>query len=476
MNSNIELLVPGFLFATALIFAWIFISKFKKRQLSENPEESKGAFWNNQYIFDSLPSIFPTLGILCTAIGITVGIWSFDAADIQHSIPELLGGLKLAFLATIAGIFLLLLFQKITAYTQKKIDHAPNKPRVKTDELTALAAIQFAVEKFHHDNNTSLLRLETSIQSGLEKHISQKMEKVENEFSGFRQEQQMIVQELSKLNNSMAKEIEYLRKEQFKIGEKANKNSDEIVRTMNENSKVINSRFSEFSDLLRKNNTEALVEVMMSVTQQFNSQMEALISRLVKENFEELNNSVKTLNDWQVQNKVQVKQLNDNYQQTTETFTITADKVTTLVKNVQDLTGEQGKLTNLIKELDKVMISDHKFTQITDKVAMSVDKMASATESFDETTNKLNDWIQHERNFKEAAVVLIAKLEEFRNLNGSVWDNYRTEMQKSVGIIKDTSKTLDANLKNINQEFYERLNDTLTNLDECIQRTLIPRR
>lgn len=476
MNSHVELIVPGVLFLVALAFAWIFIKRFKKRQLSETSEESKDAFWNNQYIFDSLPSIFPTLGILCTAIGITVGIWSFDAADIQNSIPQLLGGLKLAFLATIGGIVFLLIFQKVTAYVQKKIDHAPNKPRIKTDELTALAAIQMAIEKFHHDNNTSLSRLEKSIHTNLEEHLSRKIEGIQTEFSEFRKEQRMIVQGLSTLNDSMAKEIEYLRKEQFDIGEKANRNSDAIVKTMNENSKVINSRFSEFSELLRKNNTEALVDVMTSVTQQFNSQMEQLIGRLFKENFEELNNSVKTLNDWQIQNKVQVKQLNENYQHTTETFTITAEKVTALVRNVQELTGEQGKLTNLIKELDKVMISDQKFTQITDAVSSSVVKLESATDSFDETTNKLNDWVQTERNFKEAAVVLINELKEFRNLNGSVWDNYRAEMQKSVGIIKETSRSLDANLKNINQEFYERLNDTLTNLDECIQRTLIPRR
>jgi hypothetical protein len=43
-------------------------------------------------------------------------------------------------------------------------------------------------------------------------------------------------------------------------------------------------------------------------------------------------------------------------------------------------------------------------------------------------------------------------------------------MTKAVSIIKDTSKNLSEDLNNINTEFYERLNDTLQNLDQCIQR------
>ena len=91
-------------------------------------------------------------------------------------------------------------------------------------------------------------------------------------------------------------------------------------------------------------------------------------------------------------------------------------------------------------------------------------------ESFDETTSKLNEWVKTEKNFKEAALILITKLEEFRDFNGDVWDKYRKEMNKAVSIVKETSTRLGGDLENINSEFYERLNDTLTNLDQCIQR------
>ena len=105
-----ELIIPLILVGAWTIFSIIFVRRFKNHQIDKNSD--KKSLWNNQYIFDSLPSVFPTLGILCTALGITIGIWNFDAKDIQNSIPQLLGGLKLAFIATILGITGLIIFQK----------------------------------------------------------------------------------------------------------------------------------------------------------------------------------------------------------------------------------------------------------------------------------------------------------------------------------------------------------------------------
>ena len=80
---------------------------------------------------------------------------------------------------------------------------------------------------------------------------------------------------------------------------------------MTDNNKFIVKKFDEFSELMSKNNTEALVDVMKNVTEQFNKQMSELINRLVQENFAELNKSVQSMNDWQKENKDQIKKLTD---------------------------------------------------------------------------------------------------------------------------------------------------------------------
>lgn len=82
---------------------------------------------------------------------------------------------------------------------------------------------------------------------------------------------------------------------------------------MNKNNELIRQKFDEFSELLAKNNTEALVEVMKNATEQFNTQMSALIEKLVQENFKELNNSVQRMNQWQLENKEMIISLTNQF-------------------------------------------------------------------------------------------------------------------------------------------------------------------
>ncbi len=474
-----ELLIPILIFAVWTLFSVIFIWQYKRYQTTATA--NKKSFWNNTYIFDSIPPVFPTLGIFCTALGITIGIWDFNTTDIQSSIPQLLKGLRLAFVATMAGIIGLIIFQKINAIIQKQIDDDPNRPRKQTDELSAIGELTFAVEEMKKDNQKQFEKLIQSFGTDLENKVASKLSTLEKEVINLQkaanENQKTTTEGLTQINTTannsrveLTEQFKNLRDEQKVTSEKANKNTDEIIKAMSENNKLTAKKFDEFSELLRKNNTEALVEVMKKATEQFNSQMSELINRLVKENFAELNNSVKSLNDWQKQNKEQVQKLTEQFQKTTEMFTISATTLKQVADNTKSLTADDSKLSQLVAELKRVMIEDGKFQEITGKLTKTIETLESTTESFDETTSKLNDWVKTEKNFKEAAQILIKKLEEFRDFNGDVWDKYRKEMSKAVSIVKDTSTRLGEDLDNINAEFYERLNDTLNNLDQCIQR------
>ncbi len=473
-----ELLFPIILFLVWILFSLVYIRRFKRLQLTEAKSKS---FWNNSYIFESIPPVFPTLGIFCTALGITIGIWNFNTDDIQASIPELLKGLRIAFIATMAGIMGLIIFQKYIAIVQKKIDDDPNRPRKQTDELAAIGELTFAVEEMKKDNQMQIEKLIESISTDLENKVSLKLSSLEREIinlqSSTTENQKNTSTGLVQINTStntarveLIDQFKLLRDEQKRTSEKANKNTDEIIKAMGENNKLTAKKFDEFSVLLSKNNTEALVEVMKKTTEQFNAQMSELINRLVQENFKELNTSVKSLNDWQKENKLQIQQLTDNFRKTTELFSISANTLNEVSANTKALTDDNGKLGQIVKELKKVMVEDGKFQEIINKLTTTIDTLAETTESFDETTSKLNDWVKTEKNFKEAAQILITKLEEFRDLNGDVWDKYRKEMQKAVSIVKETSTRLSGDLENVNAEFYERLNETLNNLDQCIQR------
>ncbi|RAI97848.1 MotA/TolQ/ExbB proton channel family protein [Chitinophaga skermanii] len=457
------------IFACVVLACVFYVQRFKNEQ--HKPQESYN-FWNNQYIFDAIPSIFPTLGILFTAIGVTIGLHGFDTSNIQESIPLLLEGLKSAFVATILGIALLIVFQKYTGIIQKKIDSAPNKPKKQSDEVSALADIAHVISQMQRENSQHLTTLVNCIQVDVVGKLDGILQQSVNQQAGIHQ---MMEQQIGQLKDIGAN-IDYIRNAQFDIGVKANANSDLIVTTMKANRDELNKRFIEFADILKKNNTEALVDVMRNVTEQFNTQMNELIDTLVKENFQELNESVNRLNGWQIENKAQIAQLTNHFKQTTAAFENSSNTMQTVSQSLTILTQEEGKLHLLIKQLDQVMINDTKFVDITQKLSASTIAINSAAEKYDETTNKLNDWIKHERGFKDAATILIQKMEEFRNMNSDVWTNYRKEMNEAVNIIRQTSNSLNENVKNINAEFYERLSTTMENLDNCIQRFMIGNR
>jgi hypothetical protein len=474
-----ELLITTIIFGLWTVFSIVFIWKYKHYQTTATAD--KKSFWNNSYIFESIPPVYPTLGIFCTALGITFGLSGFDTEKIQESLPTLLEGLRLAFFATMAGIVGLIIFQKTNSIIQKQIDDDPKRPVKQTDELSAITALTFEVKELKNDNQKLIDKLIQSIGADLESKVSAQLSNLLKSIVSLQktsltnQEKtdlglELINKTTSDSNYGIMTELNKINKLQTDLGEKANKNTDEIIKAMSENNKLTSKKFDEFSELLRRNNTEALVEVMKKATEQFNEQMSELINRLVKENFAELNNSVKSLNDWQKQNKEQVQKLTEQFQKTTEMFTISAATLKQVADNTKTLTDDDSKLSQIVAELKRVMIEDGKFQEITDKLTNTIEILGNTAESFDETTSKLNEWVKTEKNFKEAAQILITKLEEFRDFNGDVWDKYRKEMNKAVSIVKETSTRLGGDLENINSEFYERLNDTLTNLDQCIQR------
>ena len=275
-----EITIALIIFAIWSAFSIMYYKRYKRFQL--NDDKQKGNIWNNSYIFDIIPSVFPTLGIFCTALGITIGIWNFDTTDIQGSIPQLLGGLKIAFIATMAGIIGLIIFQKWNALIQKEIEESPNRPVKHTDELAAINALSQNII----DLKESLI---ITIEKGLEEKVSTILSSLEFQVTTLnkdaKENNKIAIENLTELNTNtknsrieLKEQFKLLREESQSIGEKSNKNTKEIIDAMGSNNKFIVKKFDEFSVLMSKNNTEALVDVMKNVTEQFNKQMSELIN------------------------------------------------------------------------------------------------------------------------------------------------------------------------------------------------------
>ena len=565
-----------FYIVIAAFLIFIVAALFYMYKYIKNKREQKINNYTNDHIFESIPSLFPTLGILLTSIGIIFGLWHFNENKIKASISELLDGIKFSFLATAIGLVLLLVFQKFVEYWKSKLevlstDEENSKgdnpteilkqvysvlENLNTDKSNTDAQFNFLqdqnkqlltiIERLHqnqqelteqiqtgfsdiHTNQTETNRVFVEKSEAIVAQINQGLSALESAQKEtnkvFTENSQAIVEQLNEgfvnvqtvqdatnkvfvekseaivtqinqglsalesaqketnsvflttneaIVSSMNEGFEKLQNDVITTNDKLIEVNENILEANQKNNELFETKFDEFIILLQENNTKGLVEMMDQATKQFNDKMSDLINRLVQENFAQLNQSVEKLNDWQKDNLENISLLTNHFKETTELFSHSSTVLKEVAQNTNQLVSDDSKLNEIVRQLNKVIIDDDKFISITTKLSNTVELVEKSTTLYEETASKLNKWVANEYEFKQGVEILITKLEEFKDFNSNVWDSYRKEMQSAVNLIKETTTAFNDNVENLNAEFYERLSNTLENLDSYIV-TLIER-
>jgi hypothetical protein len=149
----------------------------------------------NLYIYDSIPTVFTTLGVLGTFVGIFFGLQDFDVNKITESIPTLLEGLKTAFLTSIYGIVLSLIFGKISQIIIRKVEYSA--PLVPTDELNALTEIAKILQETMKTTDKNFLLLHKALIGDVENSIATQLAKFRNLFAESQKHQMLQLQVLT---------------------------------------------------------------------------------------------------------------------------------------------------------------------------------------------------------------------------------------------------------------------------------------
>lgn len=503
------------------VIAWFYISNRVK-----NDE-----LISKRKVIESLPTIVSTLGVLGTFGGITWGLYNFNTSDINTSIPVLLEGLKTAFLTSLAGMIgSLVLSNRVNRlYDEKEkgvsdINQAASQICSSVAQMSAnnASTIQQLTNLMQQQAQTqtafynSLGSVIDTINQRLSSipQLSQSMANVENTAStlavlarsqetSLKSMTQSVEDSLletrangtildsmkSGLETSMSSAMGSLKSLDENIGELVEATSglystseemnteikkfSQIIRSsVDETNDLLTRKFDEFSDLLKKSNTESLVKVMEKVTEEFQKQMKDLISRLIQQNFEQLNQSVQRLNTWQVENKEMIARLTEQYKTMADNFERNASTLTTVTENTKSLVSDGGKLKQLINALNQVLLEDKHFEELTKQLLESAKLTKGNMSEFEESTRNLNEWVRKNRSFVEQVQLLINKLEDLnklRDYSQEFWRDTKKGMEDGVNIIQQGSKALNNELINLDAKFYTRLSTTLAELDKCIQ-------
>lgn len=425
----------------------------------------------NKKFIDFSPNLLSIIGVLGTFIGIFIGLQKFNSADITASVPKLLDGLKTAFITSIFGMggsIILNLAIKWRRTINAELSDSEIENDEEEDPSTAkiCKAIKSIEEKITLQNEIQFPTLQT-INTSL-KSIAKSSELTTNCLNSLLNNSETLK---NSINTGFNNTNEIITKNEEDLSNTILNQTSEVTAHMDKTNQLLTEKFNEFSELLRRSNTEALVEVMKNVTEEFQAQMNSLINKLIQENFQELNNSVKQLNQWQQENKVMVNQLTEKYQSMNEVFGNTSEIFARVCKYSSELTGEAGLLSKLIRELQRVMIDDTNFKKTADILVNATRNTNESIEIFNHVTYTLNQWMKKQKSFSDTVVLLMHKLEEVNKVKDygeEFWSGTRQGLEKNINVIESGSQKLQAQVDLINQEFYNRLNTTISSLDNCI--------
>ena len=476
-------------------------------------KKSNDELLDHRGIIEMIPSLISTLGVLGTFAGITIGLYYFDTNNLPVSIPLLLSGLKTAFFTSLAGMVgSLILSGQVNRLYDEKTGGVSDSAEAAGIIVRALQGLQAQSERqaqsqvlFYNDVFQQMQQMNQSLsamsansntislavnsigldvssigktQSALDGKSESillsvgNIEEANKELLTQTKEQVGRVGEMLDHTEALVSGQDEISKHVANFGDRLHGEIVEIEDKMSETNKLLTEKFEEFAELLKKSNTEALVEVMKKVTEEFQKQMNALINKLIQENFDQLNKSVERLNTWQQENKEMIQSLTNQYRQMAENFEETSTSLSKVDEDTRQLVSEGGKLHQIVDALSQVIVEDEKFIKISNDLQSTAALTKTNYEQFDEATRKLNDWVKKQRNFVDGVMVLINKLDELnkiRDYGEQFWQATRNSMNEGIGIIKGGTEALNNQVVGLDNQFYRRLSTTLAQLDNCIQ-------
>lgn len=372
----------------------------------------------------SVSNMLTSVGILFTFIGICLALFFFDPTNIDQSIVSLLDGLKVAFVSSVCGIALSILYR---AFSFPIIKDKVNITNATIDDIvlyqTKLIELQ---DEFNKKSLSQFSNIERALIGDGDCTLLSQIQKMRTTFSD---------------------------------------KQDELT-----------SEFKEFAKNMTQNNMDALTTAIQNLITDFNKK----ITDEFGENFKQLNIAVEKLVIWQENYKDQVDTMITQLDQSTKAIHLTeksisaisehSNKITVMAENLDGLLkilttelsafsemGEKAKTAfpYINKEIEKLTEGLH---GTVEKITLENEKMLqfnqeslnnqskTLTNHHTDVINQINTSMNNTNN----------QLEKFVNENSERIANQVAELDKALGEeLEKTISSLGSQLHSLSNKFVE---------------------
>ena len=261
---------------------------------------------------NAIASIMTVTGVLGTFAGIAWGLYYFDTANIESSVPKLLEGLKVAFVTSILGILGSILLKLAMLNKQRKqSSSAETYTGATVDDLAELLNDILTVER----------------QEG--KETKEALQSIEKSLTG--EGDSTVLTQLQKLRTSFSDK------------------QDDLIRAFTEKQDSLIQAFSEFAQEMAENNTKALMEALENVIKDFNLK----ITEQFGDNFKQLNEAVGRINDWQEQYRQQMNELAAEFRVAAESIEISRHSLEVIAERSETIVSSAEQLSPILQALQQ---------------------------------------------------------------------------------------------------------------------------
>lgn len=285
---------------------------------------------------DYTPSLLTSIGIFGTFLGIFFGLLEFNPTTIDKSIETLLTGLKTAFVTSLIGLVLSMLFKTIHTIYESRLS-IKNQEDIPDGDITP-NHIHSALQT----QNKILAQMSAAMMHSGENSIISQLKLLRNENSHNHQE-------------SKSDLIDFQNKLWLKL--------------------------DEFSEILAKSATETIIDALKSVIEDFNKNLTDQFG----ENFKQLNEAVFRLVQWQDNHLEEMNRLLELHKQNSDSVQIISDSTQEIAKSMHKAVDASNSLEAILK------VNQHQISQLSDHLGVFATMRDKAVEALPTIHQQLED-------------------------------------------------------------------------------------
>lgn len=398
MNFRI---INGIVNVIVFILIAACLKKFNDH-IKEKPEEET-----------NIPNITATLGVLGTFVGISLGLLAFNPSNIEASIPNLLEGMKTAFITSVVGMTASIVMK----YKQEKKNLSKQEETINYEDDTEVAKAMIGELK---TLNSTLIT----------------------------NQQQMVDRFKAMDENSNRKQDELLKGLKV-FNSDVNRKQEELIK-----------EFKSFAETMAEQNSKSLIEALNDVIKDFNNK----ITEQFGENFKQLNEAVGALLIWQGNYKNHIEASEKQLEKTIESIIKTEEFTTAIADKANVLISISEKLEPTLIGIDNNQKN----------IQTNMEALAEITSDAKEAIPSINAYLDTmfnkiQSNFNNSTSVIEGYTENYLGNFNEVVEGLRTIVPDINTSMVETSKSFKSTLTTFKEEISKTLEFNMKSMQAQVQ-------